>query len=164
MGAGKSAVGRSVARMTGSPFVDLDERIEEEAGATVSEIFRTLGEAAFRELEKRLIRQAVSEPGRIIATGGGAFLDPANRELLKAYAPVIYLEVTPETVLQRLGKDDKRPLLAGGDRERKVRELMTLRRTAYEEADITIQTDDKPIKAIAAKVVSSVRKARSGAR
>lgn len=163
MGAGKSAVGRSVARMTGSSFVDLDDRIEAEAGATVSEIFRTLGEGAFRELESRLIRQAVSTPGRVIATGGGAFVDPGNRSLLKAYAPVVFLEVAPETVLKRLGKDDKRPLLRGADRDRKVRELMALRRTAYEEADITISTDDKTVNEIAAQVVSSARKARGEA-
>ncbi|HEY5996753.1 MAG TPA: shikimate kinase [Candidatus Deferrimicrobiaceae bacterium] len=163
MGAGKSAVGRSVARLTGSTFVDLDDRIENEAGITVSEIFRTLGECGFRELEKKLIRQAVSVPGHVIATGGGAFADPENRALLKGYAPVVYLEVAPETVLKRLGADDKRPLLQGGDRERKVRDLMTLRRAAYEEADITITTDDKTVREIAAQVVSSVRKARGDA-
>lgn len=164
MGAGKSAVGRGVARMTGSSFVDLDDLIEAEAGTTVSLIFETLGEAGFRELEKRLIRKAVSEPGRVIATGGGAFLDAGNRALLKAYAPVVYLEVSPETVLRRLCKDEKRPLLRGGDRERKVRELMEVRRTAYEEADITIPTDDRSVNEIAALVVSEARKAGGGTR
>lgn len=164
MGAGKSAVGRGVARLTGSSFFDLDDRIEAEAGTTISAIFQALGESGFRELEKRLIRKAVSEPGRVIATGGGAFLDSGNRALLKAYAPVVYLEVSPEAVLKRLCKDDKRPLLRGDDRERKVRELMELRRTAYEEADITIPTDDRSVGEIAALVVSETLKAGGGAR
>jgi shikimate kinase len=155
MGAGKSAVGRAVSRLTGAPFVDLDDRIEADAGATISEIFREAGEAAFRELERRAIREVVTVPGRILATGGGAFVDPGNRAMLKRYAPVIHLAVEPETVLLRLGKDNRRPLLRGGERERKIRELMALRRDAYEEADITIPTDRKSVQEIASLVVSA---------
>ena len=164
MGAGKTAVGRAVSRLTGAAFVDLDDRIESVAGATVSEIFREHGEEGFRELEKRAIREAVSVPGRVVATGGGAFVDPGNRSLLKGYAPVVHLDVTPETVLQRVGKDDRRPLLRGEERERKIRELMALRREAYEEADITIPTDRKSVPEIAAQVVAAAGRARGGSR
>ncbi len=163
MGAGKSVVGRAVARSTGSAFVDLDALIEAEMGLSVSEIFRTLGEPGFREIERRLIRQVVTVPGRIVATGGGAFVDPENRVLLKRYAPVVHLDVSPETVIRRLGKDDRRPLLQGDDRDRKVLDLMALRRTAYEEADITISTDRKSVPEIAALVVGLVRPTQDAA-
>ena len=164
MGAGKTAVGKTAARLTGAEFVDIDALIEADAGKLVSEIFHALGEAGFREIERRLVRQAVAAPGRIIATGGGAFLDPVNRSLLKSYGPVVHLDVSPENVLRRVGKDDKRPLLRGEDREKKVRALMAHRRTAYEEADITISTDNKSIPQVAALVVSQVARSRGGAR
>lgn len=164
MGAGKTAVGKTAARLTGAEFVDIDTLIEAEAGMLVSEIFHALGEAGFREIERRLVRQAVSTPGRIIATGGGAFLDPGNRALLKGYAPVVHLDVSPENVLKRVGKDTRRPLLQGEDRERKVRALMAHRRTTYEEADITISTDSRSVAEVAALVVSRVTGVRGAAR
>ncbi len=163
MGAGKTVVGKTVARMTGSSFVDLDALIEVDAGMSVSEIFRTVGESGFREIERRLVREAVSVPGRVIATGGGAFMDPDNRSLLKKYAPVVHLDVAPETVIRRLGKDDRRPLLRGEDREEKVRDLMALRGTVYEEADITISTDRKNVAEIAALVHQLAVRAMGGA-
>jgi shikimate kinase len=164
MGAGKSVVGRAVSRLTGSQFLDLDAMIEAEAGMPVSEIFRTLGEPGFREIERRLVLQAVSVPGRVVATGGGAFVDEGSRQLLKAYAPVVHLDVAPETVIARVGKDERRPLLQGEDREGKVRDLMAQRRTAYEEADITISTDRKSVPEIAALVVARVASSRGGAK
>jgi shikimate kinase len=161
MGAGKSVVGRAVARMTGAEFVDLDSTIEAEAGMSVSEIFQALGESGFREIERRVLRQVVAVGGKVVATGGGAFLDPENRSVLKGYAAVVHLDASPETVLRRLGKDDRRPLLRGEDRDSRVRELMAARRTAYEEADISISTDHKTVTEVASLVVSAAGRRRT---
>ncbi len=154
MGAGKSSVGRVVAGLLGADFVDLDARIESAAGRSVGEIFASEGEGVFREMEKEAIRDAVAVPGRVVAAGGGAFLDPGNRALLKAYAPVVFLDVSPETVLARLSRDASRPLLRGGDREAKVRDLMARRRPSYAEADFSVGTDGLTVAQVARRVVA----------
>ena len=153
MGAGKSTVGRIVAGRLGIEFVEIDARIEAAAGKSVGDIFSSEGEAVFRELERKAIREAVSVPGRVIATGGGAFADAANRVLLKRYAPVFFLDASAESVVRRLGGDTTRPLLRGEDRERRVRELMARRRPAYEEADHVVGTDRLTASQVAARVL-----------
>ena len=160
MGAGKTAVGRVVAGLVGAAFVDVDERIESAAGRSVAEIFASEGERVFRDMEREAIRDAVSVSGRVIAAGGGAFLDPGNRALLKAYAPVVFLDASPETVIGRLGRDASRPLFPGGDRERKVRELMARRRPSYEEADFTVRTDDLAVAQVARRVAALLGKGK----
>jgi shikimate kinase len=142
MGAGKSSVGKEVARRLGAEFVDVDDRIEAGAGKGIREIFSSEGERAFRERERDAIRDAVSVPGRVIATGGGAFLDAENRQVLRAYAPVIFLDVSPAGALERLESDTSRPLLAGEDREKAVTELMAKRRPGYLEADFRVNTEN----------------------
>ena len=144
MGAGKSSVGKELARRMEADFIDVDDRIEAAAGKTIVEIFAAEGEQAFRERERRAIRDAVSVPGRVIAPGGGAFLDIENRRRLKGYAPVIFLDVSPATAVQRLAGDASRPLLSGEDREKKVAELMEKRRSAYLEADFRVTAEDLP--------------------
>lgn len=163
MGAGKSSVGRIVARRLGAEFVDLDVRIESAAGRSVREIFASQGEEVFREMEKDAIREAVSVPGRVVAAGGGAFLDPGNRALLAGYAPVVFLDVSPETVIARLSRDASRPLLQGGDREARVRDLMARRRSSYAEADVTVDTDSLTVLQVAGRVLALLGK-RKGRR
>lgn len=163
MGAGKSLVGRKLARLLGAEFVDVDDRIEAEAGKTVEEIFSSEGEQAFRERERKAICAAVSVPGRVIGTGGGAFLDGENRDRLKAYAPVIFLEVSPETALKRLAGDTSRPLLAGKDRRKVVEELMARRRPAYLEADFRVSTENRPPDRVAEEVFRLLSRQRKGA-
>ncbi len=162
MGAGKSSVGRVVARLLKAEFVDLDARIESAEGRSVGEIFASQGEGAFRDMEKEAIREAVSVPGRVIAAGGGAFLDPANRALLKGYAPVVLLDVSPETVIARLSRDASRPLLRGADREAKVRELLAQRRASYAEADLSVATDRLTVAQVARRVAALVGKRKGG--
>lgn len=152
MGAGKSSVGRELARRLKTEFIDVDDRIEAAAGRTIGEIFRRDGEQAFREKEREAILDAVSVPGRVIATGGGAFLDATNRRLLKTYAPVIFLEVSPATALERLAEDTSRPLLQGEDREKAVTDLMKKRLPAYREADFRVSTESVPAEQVAEKV------------
>jgi shikimate kinase len=153
MGAGKSSVGKEVARRLGAEFVDVDDRIEAGAGKRVREIFASEGEQAFREREHEAIRDAVSVPGRVISTGGGAFLDAENRRVLRAYAPVIFLDVSPAGSLKRLEGDTSRPLLSGEDREKAVTELMEKRRPGYREADFRVNTENLPPDRVAEEVL-----------
>jgi shikimate kinase len=152
MGSGKSSVGRVLARRFGAPFVDVDERIESEAGSRIRDLFAREGEPAFREREKAALRDALSVKGRVIATGGGAFADEENRVLLRSYAPVVYLEAAVETLLGRLSGDLGRPLLRGGDRAEVVRELLARRLPGYRTADVTVRTDGRTVEDVAGQV------------
>jgi len=152
MGSGKSTVGKELALRLHAEFVDVDERIERAAGRAVREIFASEGEPAFRVREKAALREALSVPGRVVATGGGAFMDAGNRELLKAYAPVVYLETSPEEVLSRLSGDSDRPLIRGGDRERVVRELLARRLPGYREAAWAVPTDGRTVSEVADRI------------
>ncbi|MEW6719090.1 MAG: shikimate kinase [Thermodesulfobacteriota bacterium] len=153
MGSGKSSVGKELARRTGAEFVDVDDRIEESAGRAIRAIFAEEGEPAFRERERAALKEVLAVRGRVIATGGGAFQDEGNRKLLKSYAPVVYLEVKPETVLRRLSEDTSRPLLAGGDRENAVRELLGRRTRGYRLADHVISADRGTVQEIAGRII-----------
>ncbi|HEY6096853.1 MAG TPA: shikimate kinase [Candidatus Deferrimicrobium sp.] len=152
MGSGKSSVGRELARRFGVPFVDVDAWIESESGYRIRDLFAREGESAFREREKAALREVVSEKGRVIATGGGAFADEENRVLLRSYAPVVYLEATVETLLERLAADIGRPLLRGEDREEVVRGLLSRRVPGYRTADVTVGTDGRTVEEVAGQV------------
>ncbi len=152
MGSGKSSVGRKLARRFGVPFVDVDERIESVAGCRIRDLFVREGEAAFRVREKAALRDVLSRKGNVIATGGGAFADEENRILLRSYAPVVYLETSVETLLERLSGDLGRPLLRGGDREEVVRDLLLRREPEYRTADMTVRTDGRTVEDVAAQV------------
>ncbi|HSL92168.1 MAG TPA: shikimate kinase [Candidatus Limnocylindrales bacterium] len=154
MGAGKSSVGKILAERLAAEFIDVDERIEAAAGKSIGEIFASCGEEAFREMERAAVRDAVSVPGRVVAAGGGAFLDEANRRTLKAYAPVFFLDVSVESVLERLAEDRSRPLFTGEKEAGKLRELMDRRRPAYEEADFRVSTDDRSVPEISDRILS----------
>jgi shikimate kinase / 3-dehydroquinate synthase len=131
MGTGKTAVGREVAARTGRPFVDLDDLIVQRAGKAIPEIFAQDGEPAFRALEAALCGEMAAPAGLVIATGGGAVVNPANREALAAGGTVICLETDLETILQRVGRGDDRPMLASPDRVARIRELLAARAEAY---------------------------------
>ena len=154
MGAGKSSVGKILAERLGAEFVDVDARIEETAGKGIGEIFTSCGEGTFREMERAAIRNAVSAPGRVVAAGGGAFVDEANRQALKAYAPVVFLDVSVESVLERLSGDRSRPLFPVEKEAEKLRELMERRRPAYQEADFTVSTDGRTVPEIADRILA----------
>ena len=131
MGTGKTAVGREVAARLGRPFVDLDDLIVQRAGKAIPEIFAQDGEPAFRALEAAICGEMAAPAGLVIATGGGAVVNPANREALAAGGTVICLEADLETILQRVGRGDDRPMLAGPDRVARIRELLAARAEAY---------------------------------
>jgi 3-dehydroquinate synthase len=131
MGTGKSTVGRLVAKALGRPFVDLDERLAEEAGKPVPRIFAEDGEAAFRRMEARACRELARPQGVVVAVGGGAVLDPANCEALEAGGELICLEASEEALWQRLAGHDGRPMLAGADPRARMGELLAQRAAAY---------------------------------
>ena len=131
MGTGKTAVGREVAARLGRPFVDLDDLIVQRAGKSIPEIFAQDGEPAFRALEAAVCGEMAAPAGLVIATGGGAVVNPANREALAAGGTVICLEADLETILQRVGRGDDRPMLASPDRVARIRELLAAHAEAY---------------------------------
>lgn len=154
MGAGKTTVGKLLAGRLAAEFVDVDERVEKAQGESIAEIFATYGEETFRKMERSAVREAVAVPGRVVAVGGGAFVDAANRRALKAYAPVVFLDVSVESVLERLPGDRSRPLLGGGRDPGKLKELMEMRRPSYEEADFTVSTDRRSASEIADHILA----------
>jgi shikimate kinase len=142
MGAGKSTVGRRLAEALGMRFVDLDAEIEREAGCRISEIFAREGEPAFRARESAALARTGAEDGIVLATGGGAVLAPANREMLAARGFVVYLAVPVDLQLERLARDESRPLLQSPDRERRLRTLAAERNPIYRElADLTVSAN-----------------------
>lgn len=146
MGAGKSTLGRSLARELGRRFVDLDERIEERAGLSIPEIFRRHGEPHFRDLESAALAELRSASGLVVALGGGTPTRPQNREALRASGCVVYLRAQPETLAGRLGDLDERPLLRDADDPREalrtLRALLARREPDYDAiADVTIEVE-----------------------
>jgi len=143
MGVGKSTVGRRLASHLGLPFVDSDSAIEDAAGgASAAEVFERYGEDDFRDGERRLVARLVEGERRVIATGGGAFIDPETRELLKVCAVTVWLDAPIEVLAERTGRRDTRPLLRGGDRAATLARLDQERRPYYAEADIHIFSGD----------------------
>lgn len=144
MGAGKSSVGRRLAARLGVPFKDADAEIEAAAGCSISEIFDRYGEAAFRDGERRVIARLLAEPPHVLATGGGAFIDPSTRERLKDSAISIWIKAPVELLLSRVQRRDSRPLLKNGDPRETLTRLLAQREPIYAEADITLESEDGP--------------------
>ena len=115
-GCGKSTIGRQLARLRQLPFLDSDHEIERFVGCSIREFFDREGELAFRDIEQRVIEETLATmQSRIVATGGGSVLRPANREAMKAYATVVYLHTQPDDLARRLSRDTQRPLLQVAD-------------------------------------------------
>ncbi|HEV7662737.1 MAG TPA: shikimate kinase [Chloroflexota bacterium] len=143
---GKTTLGRNVARRLRLNFVDSDRFIEETTGRTIPDIFRDDGEVAFREIERQAIAEIMAERNQVVSTGGGAFVDPINRERLRNGNLVIHLQVRPETVVDRLRNSKSgrpRPLLDSPDPLQRVVQLMADRKEAYTAAHVTIGVDDR---------------------
>ena len=154
MGAGKSAVGRQLGRLLHLEFMDSDDEIESRTGVDISFIFEKEGEEGFRKREARAIDDLTRKDGIVLATGGGAVVDPQNRSHLGARGCVIYLYTTVEQQLARTQKGRQRPLLENGDRRQILDELMVVRDTMYREiADLTVETDGRKVKAVATEIL-----------
>jgi shikimate kinase len=157
MGTGKSSVGRRLAKRLGWHFVDLDSVIEGIAGKPVPRIFADHGEAVFRRLEKRAIRRTVRADNQVIATGGGAFLDPQNQRMLKAVGPVICLTATPKAILERVRHTvASRPVLAHEPTHARIQMLIRLRDRLYAKADASVETTDASVDEVAERLWAMV--------
>jgi len=140
MGAGKSTVGRRLAKRLGLPFVDSDVEIEEASGVSTADLFDRYGEREFRDGERRLVARLVNGEVRVIATGGGAFMDPRTRQLLNERAITVWLDAPIEVLAERTTRRDNRPLLKKGNRSEILSRLSDERRDGYAEALIHIRS------------------------
>ncbi|WNK01475.1 shikimate kinase [Thalassospiraceae bacterium LMO-JJ14] len=157
MGAGKSCIGRRMAESFRLPFRDSDSEVEEAAGCEVRDIFEVYGEPAFRDCERRVIQRLLHGEPCIIATGGGAFMDPETREEIKANATSIWLRADPEVLHQRTKRSKNRPLLSNADPLATLKELADKRYPIYAEADITIDTANEGLEITLEKIITALR-------
>jgi shikimate kinase len=142
MGVGKSSVGRRLASALDLPFRDADAEVEAAAGRSIADIFTDLGEAAFREGERRVIARLLDEPPHVLATGGGAFMNEQTRALIKSKAVSVWLKADLEVLARRVSRKDTRPLLAGKDPLEVLQGQAALRYPAYGQADLIVETGD----------------------
>jgi len=156
MGAGKSAIGRRLAARLGLPFVDADQEIERAAGMSVAEIFARLGERAFRDGERRVIARLLAGPAAVVATGGGAFMDPDTRALVRARGLSVWLRVPLPVLVRRVSGRTDRPLLVGRDPAVVLGELAAKRYPTYAEADIVVDCVDEPAEATTGRVAAAI--------
>ena len=161
MGTGKTSLGERLATRLGRPFVDTDALIERGEGRSVAAIFARDGEAHFRTVERRAIAAAVAVPGAVIATGGGAIVDPENLATLRAAAPLVCLVARPEVILARTAATGPaRPLLRGDDPMRRIADLLAERAPAYANVDLTLDTSDRPLDELVAELETFLRAQR----
>lgn len=144
MGVGKSTIGRRLAAVLDSDFVDADEEIERAADRSVSEIFEAHGEAYFRDGERRVIARLMEESHGVIATGGGAFVDPETRSLILEKGLAIWLDCDIDTLVERTSRRNTRPLLRNGDPREILTGLKDARSGAYSQAQLHVVTDNAP--------------------
>jgi len=153
MGAGKSAVGRHLARLLHLDFVDSDDEIEARTGVDIAFIFEKEGEEGFRKREVKVIDELSQREGVVLATGGGVVMDDGSRSKLGARGLVVYLRTSVDQQLERTQRGRERPMLANGDRERVLRDLMELRDPLYREiADVVVDTDGRRVQKVAKEI------------
>ncbi len=154
MGTGKTSVGRAVALRLGRPFVDMDEEIEVRTGKTISRIFAEDGEAAFRTLEAALCRELGARRGVVVATGGGALVDPVNRACFAASSTLVCLQASAVTLASRVHGGEDRPLLSAGDTGADIARLLAARRAAYTSIPWQIDTTEQALEDVVDAVVA----------
>jgi shikimate kinase len=161
MGSGKTAVGRALARLFHLTFHDSDADIEARTGVDIAFIFEKEGEAGFRIREKESIERLTKLESIVLATGGGAVIDPDNRRMLADRGTVVYLETSIDQQLERTRHGRHRPLLNDTDPEEKLRELMRRRAALYSEiAQITVSTDGRRVQLVADEIQQALRRLR----
>lgn len=158
MGAGKSTIGRLLAKELRLPFKDSDKEIEQRTGANIPWIFDVEGEQGFRDREQAMIQELCEADGLVVATGGGAVLRPANREALRSGGRVVYLHTSVDQQIGRTSKDRNRPLLRTTDPAKVLRDLMAIRDPLYREiADIIIETDERPPRMVVQEILERLQ-------
>ena len=158
MGAGKTTIGRQLARELKMEFVDSDQEIEDRSGVTISWIFDVEGEAGFRRREKKILEELTSRKGIVLATGGGAVLAPENRKYLHSRGTVVYLMATIGQQVERTKHDSRRPLIQNvTDIRGKLKELMEIRDPLYREiADYVVMTNRRSPKSVSSEIVKQL--------
>lgn len=156
MGAGKSCIGRRLAQRLNRCFVDADTEIERAAGCSISDIFAEHGEAYFRSGEKRVIQRLLKTPGQVVATGGGAFMDPDTRSAIAEAGRSVWLRADLELLVRRTSRRNTRPLLRQGDPREILRRLMDERYPVYALADVTVEVDEGPPDATVDRVLEQL--------
>ena len=156
MGAGKSTIGRRLAKHIGWRFVDSDEEIEAAAGCRIADIFTIHGEPIFRDLEKRVIGRLLTEEPLVLATGGGAWMQPAVREIIKGHATSVWLRAELDVLTERVSRRDHRPLLENGDKREILDRLMRERYPVYEQADVVVDSSHGPHEQVVERVVAAL--------
>lgn len=143
MGTGKTSLGKLLAEKLGRSFIDLDQKIEQDTGLTVPQIFEMYGEKYFRELEKKAVEEVSQRRNLVIATGGGTVKDEENIRMLKSSGMIICLTTEPEEIFRRTERRGERPVLDGGeDRLATIKKLLAERQKFYAQADYTVDTTD----------------------
>jgi shikimate kinase len=157
MGAGKSAIGRRLAARLGLPFIDADSEIEKAAGSSIEDIFERHGEAAFRDGERRVIARLLNGPAHVLATGGGAFMNPETRDIIHKHGISVWLRADLELLLERTSRRNNRPILKRGDPRRILARLIAERYPVYAEADVTVDSAEVPPETMVDRVVAAIR-------
>lgn len=154
MGAGKSTIGRRLAREIALDFIDSDAEIAQAAGCSIPDIFEVHGEAIFRDLEKRVLLRLLSGPPMVIATGGGAFVNAEIRQAVRLKAISVWLKADIDTLLERVSRRDTRPLLQTGDKRATLSRLIDERHPFYAEANIVIDSGDGAHESVVRQIVT----------
>jgi shikimate kinase len=162
MGAGKSTVGRRLAKRLGIPFVDADEEIERAADHSIPEIFDRFGEPAFRDGERRVIARLIEGPAKVIATGGGAFMNEATRALILDRCTAVWLDAQVPTLARRVARRNTRPLLRERDPAEVLTELAERRNPVYAEAHVRIPTEPVAHEEVVNRIVEALRMRETG--
>ncbi|HVX82326.1 MAG TPA: shikimate kinase [Devosiaceae bacterium] len=156
MGAGKTTVGRRLAARLGRHFLDSDEEVEKAANMTIPEIFAAHGEADFRAGEARVIARLLREEGIVLGTGGGAFINPETRALIKSASVSVWIKADLDLLFQRVSRRSNRPLLKTANPRETLRQLIEARYPVYAEADVTVTTRDVPQDQVADDIVAAL--------
>lgn len=165
MGAGKSTVGKRLADTLGRKFYDSDTEIEKAAGLSIADIFTLHGEEEFRRGERRVLERLLSEEPHVLATGGGAYLDPETRDLLRDKAVTIWLNADLETLWRRVSRRGHRPLLKTDNPKSVLSRLLNERTPIYEQADLVVRSEEGPHRATVDSILRALdewSKARHG--
>jgi shikimate kinase len=157
MGAGKTTIGRRLAQALGLPFADADDAIVAAAGRSIEDIFAERGECEFRRGERNVIARLLDGPPHVLATGGGAFIDPKTRALMKQRAISIWLKAPLDVLMKRVAKRDHRPLLKEEDPRAVMQKLIDERYPIYAEADFTVETGTGPHNSAVSLILSALR-------